>query len=233
MNTVGFLVQGKPVYESGCAVNPGLIVRAPDRPKLYTHRFPGAHSKTQILGTGVITLHIETKKPIVSPGDEITIYIFIDNSRTGHKMPSGSADLRQLWLELEAYNGDKIIPIPALPMGADTYDVTGKGPFDQEILGDDIPKGNRIYRTIFVDKTGIQTLSSYNAVRITFDNRLNASELRRETYHFKVPNDVKGKLTVKASLNYLPYPSFFSRRFGLPNPGSFEISSTKKEISLK
>lgn len=234
MNTVGFLLLGKPVYEPGCAVNPSsTIVRAPVRPKLYTHSFPGAHSKIQILGTGVITLHMETEKPLVSPGDEITIYIFVDNSRTGHKMPSGSADLRQLWLELEASNGDKIIPIPALPAGADTYDVAGKGPFDQEILGEDIPKGTRIYRAIFVDKTGIQTLSSYNAVRIAFDNRLNASELRRETYHFIVPKDARGKLTVKASLNYLPYPSSFSRRFGLPKPESFEISSARKEIQLK
>ena len=233
MNTVGFLLQGKPVYESGCAVNPySVFGRAPDRPKLYTHSFPGAHSKMQILGTGDITLNMETKKPIASPGDEITIYIFIDNSRTGHKMPSGSADLRQLWLELEARNGDMIISIPA-PLGVGTYDVIGKGPFDQEILGEDIPKGTRIYRAIFVDKAGIQTLSSYNAVRITFDNRLNASELRRETYHFKVPDDVKGKLTVKASLNYLPYPSSFSNRFGLPKPESFEISSIRKEIPLK
>ena len=66
------------------------------------------------------------------------IYIFVDNSMTGHKMPSGSADLRQLWLELEAHNGDEIIPIPALSEGADTYDVTGKGPFDQEILGEEL-----------------------------------------------------------------------------------------------
>jgi hypothetical protein len=234
MNTVGFLLQGKPVYEWGCAVSPSsLIVRAPERSKLYTHLFPGAHSKTQILGTGVITLNMETKKPLASPGDEIIIYIFIDNSRTGHKMPSGSADLRQLWLELEACNGDMIMSIPALSLGVDTYDVTGKGPFDQEILGEDIPKGTRIYRAIFVDKAGIQTLSSYNAVRIAFDNRLNASELRLETYYFKVPKDFKGKLTLRASLNYLPYPSSFSRRFDLPKPESFKISSITKEIPLK
>ena len=233
MNTVGFLLQGKPVYDSGCAVNPSNIVRAPDRPKLYTHSFPGAHSRTQIFGAGVITLNMETEKTIASPGDEMTIYVFIDNSRTGHKMPSGSADLRQLWLKVEVYNGDKIMPVPALMEGPDTYDVAGKGPFDQEILGEDIPKGARIYRAIFIDKKGMQTLSSYDAVNIAFDNRLNASELRRETYHFTVPKDVKGKLTVKASLNYLPYPSSFSQRFGLPGPEAFEISSTRKEIHIK
>lgn len=234
MNTNGFLTEGKSVYEQGCAVSPySWIVRAPDRPRLYTHRFPGAHSKTQISGTGGITLHIETEKPVVSPGDEVKIYIFIDNSKTGHKMPSGSADLRQLWLQLEAYDGYKTIPIPAPSMGADTYDVTGKGPFDQKVLGEDIPKGTRIYRAILVDKADIQTLSSYNAVRIIFDNRLNASELRKETYYFKVPKNVKNKIILRASLNYLPYPSSFSRRFGLPIPEVFKITFTSKELPLK
>jgi hypothetical protein len=176
---------------------------------------------------------METDKPMVLPGDEITIYVFIDNSKTGHKMPSGSADLRQLWLELWAYNGDKIIFIPAHSNEAEAYDVTGKGLFDQGILGEDIPQGARIYRAIFLDNAGNQTLSSYDAVKIAFDNRLNAAELRRETYHFKVPLNAKSKITLKASLNYLPYPSSFSHRFGLPNPDFFEITSTKRDIPLK
>jgi hypothetical protein len=234
MNAVGFLTEGKPVYEQGCAVNPSSsFVRAPERPRLYTHRFPGAHSKTQISGTGDIAVHIETGKTVVSPGEEITIYVFIDNSKTGHKMPSGSADLRLLWMQLNAVDGDKIIPIAAASAGAGPYDVAGKGPDDQQILGDDIPGGARIYRAIFVDKTNRQTLSSYNAVQIIFDNRLNASELRKETYFFKVPDNARGKITLRASLNYLPYPSSFSRRFGLSKPESWEITSSSKELLLK
>jgi hypothetical protein len=234
MNAVGFLAGGKPVYEQGCAVNPYKVFRrATERPRLYTHRFPGAHSKTQISGTGDITVRIETEKPVVSPGEEITIHVFVDNSKTGHKMPSGSADLRLLWLQFDAFNGDERIPIPALSTGTGTYDVAGKGPDDVSILGDDIPRGARIYRAIFVDKTGRQTLSSYNAVRIIFDNRLNAAELRRETYSFKVPDNVKGRIALRASLNYLPYPSSFSRRFGLPKPESWEITSESRELPLK
>jgi hypothetical protein len=37
------------------------------------------------------------------------------------------------------------------------------------------------YSTEYVDKTGKQTLSSYDAVNITFDNRLKAAEIRKET----------------------------------------------------
>ncbi len=178
-------------------------------------------------------MHIRTAKSAVSPGDEVTIYIYIDNSKSGHKMPSGSADLRQLWLELAAYKDDEIIPIPALPATDETYSVAGKGPFDEEILGQDIPKGSRVYRAIYVDKADRQTLSSYDAVKIVFDNRLNAGELRKEAYYFKVPQDVRGKITLKASLNYLPYPSSFSGRFGLPGPEPFKVTSSARELEIK
>ncbi len=233
LNVNGFLTAGNPIYEHGCALSRSSFVRAPDRPKLYTHRFPGSHSKTQIVGDGGIALHIETEKPFVSQGDEMKIYIFVDNSMTGHKMPSGSSDLRLLWLELDAYHGDEIIPIPALSMGGDKYDVTGKGPFDQEILDEDIPKGTRIYRAILVDREDRQTLSSYNAVKIIYDNRLNAGELRKETYYFKVPTSIKGKITLRASLKYLPYPGSFSGRFGLPKHDFYEVTSTIKELPLR
>jgi hypothetical protein len=84
-----------------------------------------------------------------------------------------------------------------------------------------------------VDEKRKQTLSSHNAVSIIFDNRLNASEIRKETYEFKIPQNVKGRITLRASLNYLPYPSSFSNRFGLPKPELFEVATIRKEIDLQ
>ena len=234
MNAKGFLLDWRSVYEDGPAVNPAdSFVRAPNRPKLYTHRFPGAHSETQIVETGDIALYIETEEPSISPGDPLKITVYIDNSGTGHKMPSGSAELRQLWLELVAYNGYKRIPIPAMSLRADAYDVSGNGPLDQKILGEDIPAGSRIYRAILVDNTGKRTLSSYDAVSVLFDNRLNAAELRKETYYFNVPDDIRGDITLKANLNYLPYPGSFARKFGLPKPATWNITSASKTLPHK
>ena len=148
-------------------------------------------------------------------------------------MPSGSADLRLMFLELKTYIQDRAIDIPAgSNIGTDGYDVTGKGAFDSEILADDIPKGRRIYRTIFVDNAGKQTLSSYNAEKIVFDNRLNASEVRKETYQFRIPEKVKGELPFVAKLYYLPYPASFSKRLGLPAPEAVEIASAKQYITV-
>lgn len=236
MNVQGFLTAGKPVYESGRAAYTSLAY-LPYRSKLYTHRFPGAHSRTQVVGA--LTLSIEVKEQTALAGEEMTIHVLVDNSKTGHKMPSGSIELRLIWLELKAYIISDItmrtIPITASSdfEGQTAYNVTGNEAFDQEVLKDDIPKGNRIYRAIFVDKTGKQTLSSYNAIKIIFDNRLNAAEIRKEPYLFKIPEDAEDKLFLFATLYYLPYPPSFAKRLGLPEPEVVEIASTKKYIILK
>ena len=95
MNLKGFLQEGKPVYESGRAASPESTfgIGGPYRSALYTHRFPGAHSMTQIAGAQTVSLAIETEKPVVSSGDEMIIRVLVDNSKTGHKMPSGSKEL--------------------------------------------------------------------------------------------------------------------------------------------
>ncbi|HSB70654.1 MAG TPA: multiheme c-type cytochrome [Candidatus Methylomirabilis sp.] len=231
MTVYGFLTGGKATYGSGQAAHM-ILGTAPDRSRLYTHRFPGAHSKTQV--KGAITLDIDTGRTSASPGDEIAVRVLIDNERTGHKMPSGSADLRQLWLDLQADIGGKRISIPAGPARrTDAHDVVGGGSFDQLLLGQDIPKGSRIYRAIFVDETGKPTLSSYDAVEVVFDNRLDAGEIREERYHLTVPADARGTLRLQASLNYLPYPSSFSRRLGLGMAESVEVASTQKSLSIR
>lgn len=231
MNAKGFLTGGKPYYASGKAAKMTLG-RAPYRRKLYTHRFPGAHSKTQV--KGAITLKIEVEKTAVSAGEDVTITIYVDNSRTGHKMPSGSADLRQLWLDLKVKSGMKELSVPAVSdIKPVKYDIAGEGPFDREVLGDDIRQGCRIYRTILMDETGKQTLSSYNAVKIIFDNRLNSSETRKETYRFKTPEDAEGHVIIVAKLNYLSFPSSFAKSLGVPARSPVEISTAIKKIKIR
>ncbi len=230
MNVEGFLMAGKPAYEAGKAAYM-TVGKAPYREKLYTHHFPGAHSRTQV--ASALTINIETEKSVFAPGDEIIIRILVDNSKTGHKMPSGSADLRLLWIDINAYAGDRIIPVTAEPALESQYDVTGRGVFDQEILGDDIQRGKRIYRAIFVDNAGKQTLSSYNATKIIFDNRLNAAEIRKETFRFKIPEGFEGTLSLTAAMKYLPYPGSFAKRLGLPKPEAVEVAVSKKDIRIQ
>lgn len=236
MNVQGFLTAGEPVFQSGQAAQTSLA-DPPYRSEIYTHEFHGAHSRRQVVGA--LTLKIEVEETAVSAGDEIGLSVFVDNSRTGHKMPSGSAELRFLWLELRAYSpGDRAMrTIPILVSadleGEDRYGVFGGSEIDRDVSKDDVTEGSRIYRTILVDETGKQTLSSYNATKIIFDNRLSAAEIRKEAYHFRVPENAKGRLLLFADLYYFPYPGSFAKRLGLPKADGVVIASTKKVISLE
>ncbi len=233
MNVDGFLTAGKPRFASGKAASMTLG-SAPQRDRLYTHRFPGAHSKSQI--EGALTLAIEANLPNGLQNRTLALDVTVDNSRTGHSMPSGSADLRLLWMEVTVRIGDEPIGRPAVivdPESLDessTYSLAGRGRFDSFLLGTEIPKGSRIYRAIFIDSAGQATLDSYNAVAKVFDNRLKAAEKRKESYRFTIPEGAKGEITIKATLKYLPYSSTFTSRFGLPLPEPVVVA--QREIRL-
>jgi len=220
MNVDGFLTAGKPRYSSGKAANMSLG-GSPERERLYTHQFPGAYSKTQVEGAMELTI----KATPMDANRMTAIEITVDNARTGHSMPSGSADLRLLWLEVAAHFGDKkILMLPAGIVGpestheTDAYSVVGLGKFDAQLVGPEIPNGNRVYRAIFTDAKGQATLDSYDAVAKLFDNRLKASEKRKESYSLMIPEGVKGDILIEATLKYQSHSSLFTDRFGLPKP---------------
>ncbi len=64
------------------------------------------------------------------------------------------------------------------------------------------------------------------------ENRLNAAEIRKETYNFKIPKDARDRVSFTATLKYLPYPSFFAERLGLPKPKPVEIAASTTDIIL-
>jgi hypothetical protein len=233
MNVDGFLTAGKPRFASGKAAAMTLG-SAPQRDHLYTHQFPGAHSKTQI--EGAITLAIEAAPPNDSRNHTLAFDVTVDNSRTGHSMPSGSADLRLLWMEVIVRIGDEPTGKPAVvaePEALDessAYSLAGRGRFDSILLGPEIPEGSRIYRAVFTDGAGQATLDSYNAVAKLFDNRLKAAEKRKESYRFMIPEGAKGDITIKATMKYLLYSSTFTARFGLPFPEPVIVA--QREIRL-
>ncbi len=224
MNLQGFLTGNKPVFDSGQAASMTL---GPNykRNKLYTHKFPGAHAKTQT--ADALTLELSVDKSEAAPGEDVALNVDVFNKKVGHSMPSGSADLRMLWLEVVANVDGKIIRIPAAP-GKDLYEVAGQGAFDT-----DVPEGSRMYRSIYVDKGGKQILSSYNAAKIVFDNRLKAEEIRKERYYFRIPKDAKGQVTFTAKINYLRYPGSFASSLRIEQIEAVELAGAKKEVKIK
>lgn len=230
MNVNGFLTGGKPVYESGKAARATLI-NSTVREKLYTHRFPGAHSETQV--SGAITLRIQADESAMNPGHDTIIYVTVDNSRSGHKLPTGSAELRLAYLDVYAQVGDRIIPLPANSLNGQMFDVAGRGTYDEKILGNTFQQGRRIYRAVCVDSEGKQTMYSYDAQNIIFDNRLQADEIRKEFFDFSIPEDAGSGFTLVAKLYYLRYPDSFAAKIGVEKAKLIELASARKDIVLE
>ncbi|MFZ5796872.1 MAG: multiheme c-type cytochrome [Thermodesulfobacteriota bacterium] len=229
MNAKGFLTAGKAVFESGRA-SQNTLAGSPARSKLYTHRFPGAHSETQV--KGAINLYMQVDSAALVPGEEAVISVLVDNSKSGHKLPTGTAELRVVYLDLYLQDGETIIHLPASSPNDELYDVSGKSGVDAEFLGEHFPQGRRLYRAVCVDSGGSQTFFSHDAAKIVFDNRLQADEVRKEFFTFSVPKDIGPEFAVVAKLYYLRYPDPFAEKIGVSRVKSVELAEVRKEIVL-
>jgi hypothetical protein len=78
----------------------------------------------------------------------------------------------------------------------------------------------------------VQTLASYNAARIVFDNRLKAEEMRTERYSFRVPDDAREALVFTARARYLPYPGSFARALSIPPASPHLLAEARRPLII-
>ncbi len=230
MSAEGILKDGRPAYESGKATTM-TVGNSVDRAQLYSHRFPGIRARAQ--SETALALDLKIDQAAAAPGAEVTIRVEVANKNAGHSLPTGSVDLRLLWLELSVVTPGGSVTVPAVPAATDLpYDVAGGATSDADLLGGDIPAGSRIYRSVFVDAAGAPTLASYKAARVVFDNRLKAEELRPERYTFRIPGDASGPLTFIARIRYLAYPGSFARALAVPPPSPLLLAEKRLTLDL-
>lgn len=237
MNKNGFLRKGVAEFEKGSAayLNIGATaVKQKEYDKLYTHAFPGAHSISQLEDALLLEFRVGTRR-----ADEQGNFRFdlrISNERTGHKMPTGSSDLRFMWLEVNAITEDGTqLPVQlhsSNVRGTPHYSVAGAAPDDATILGSDVPAGARLYRSVFVDSAGRQSLFNYDAVKNVFDNRLNAGEIRNEHFSIRIPSGFAGHVILTATLRYRGAPSSFSKRLQANDFTPVIIATHQKKVSI-
>lgn len=191
----------------------------------YTHRFPGTHSQSQV--EGAVQLELEPGRMPKGANRRLAFLVSVDNRKSGHRLPTGSSDLRVLWLEVGVRAGDRLLPVAAAGKDAG---VAGLWKDDAQLLGKDVAPGSRIYRAIFVDANGRQTLHSWEATRIAFDNRLPAGSIVKEAYALDLPADFSGPLEVEARLRYLAYPSSFAALMDLAPSPVVDVAMMKVDL---
>jgi hypothetical protein len=238
MNKDGFLKNGNAEFTQGRAAYMsvgGIPRKQKEHDKLYNHSFPGAHSDNELEGALRIEFRIGNRR--VNQLGLFPISVLLDNERSGHKMPTGSSDLRLMWLIVTATAADgtniPVVTSITKTNGKTDFSIAGASPDDAAILQNDVPAGSRLYRTVQVDSSGRQSLFQYDAVKNIFDSRLEASEVRKEAYYLKPPANYSGNVTLEARLYYRGAPSSFTKRMQVPDFTPVLVASQKKQILIE
>lgn len=142
----------------------------------------------------------------------------VKNVGAGHHLPTGVADFRELWLEVEVKDKDGNIILSSGKLKADG----------------DIEEGSRLFQKVFGDEEGKPVgLLFWKYKKLLSDTRIPAGERRAE--RFELPKDALYPLFVSAKLNFRIYPQWVTDAVRkvfpvLPNPNVIELESIKKEF---
>ncbi|MDQ1264741.1 MAG: hypothetical protein QG559_1742 [Campylobacterota bacterium] len=145
----------------------------------------------------------------------------VKNVGAGHHLPTGVADFRELWLEVEV------------------KDKEGKVILSSGRLKDDgnIEEGSRLFQKVFGDENSKPVgLLFWKYKTLLSDTRIPAGERRVES--FKLPKDTLYPLKISVKLNFRIYPQWVSDKVRkvfpiLPNPSVIELQSVEKEVLPK
>ena len=177
--------------------NPGAAADdAQERPHIFTHYFVGANvSVPDLMGDSAkgrmakerlqnaASLAVDT-----SLADQKKLKITVTNIGAGHSIPTGVADLRQVWLEIIV------------------QDKAGKINFQSGILDErqELPKDTVIFQTIFGDGKGNPVINLAKARQVIKDNRIKAKQSVTQT--IDLPSIPGKNARVKVRLLYRGMP---------------------------
>lgn len=175
---------------------------APKRDNIYTHDIVGGNAfipamfeAGNIAGMAVERLQRAATMTVSAPetalqGEKIDLEVAVTNSGAGHNIPTGVAELRQMWLEVVVTDssGREIY-------SSGTYDAKGN-----------IAGAKKIYNNVLADGSGNVTTNFWIAGSILEDNRIAPGETVTQTYNFTVPENVAYPLEVETKLNYRSAP---------------------------
>ncbi len=217
-------------------------------PDMATHYFPGGHILPKIKGVIEIKIHSDFQE--YEPGDKAIITVHLYNAKAGHKLPTGSVEERQLWLEVHAIDSKGnvyTLPVDRKGFEGEEYTITSNKPayFDiGEIMGlkdfkglkrDDLEEGHRIYRIPYFDPKGRMTICQWNTASLGVDYRIGPRETKVETYTWTIPEEIPaGKVKIEAKIKYRLLVKSVAEFLGVP-PDEYEtkeINSAETEINI-
>jgi hypothetical protein len=181
------------------------------------HFFHGAHSPSKI--GGVIELAMWAESTDIKRGQSMVLSLALFNAKAGHKVPSGSAEERQLWVTVHAIDaaGNRYhLPVDFKGFDGEEQTITSNvlayqdlgEPLDdpgfEGLARDATPyEGDRIFCLPYLDEYGRRTIMQWNTARLGVDYRIGPRETQIETYTWSIPDDVApGEMQFEAVMQY-------------------------------
>lgn len=187
-------------------------------PDVRQHLFHGAHDKGKLFGSVEVRVHPQVEE--AEPGETVKIVAVVVNAKAGHKIPTGSAEERVLWLHLEAKDSKGKawhIPVDKKGFKGEEWTISSEEALAYQDMGDVlnlkdfkglkrdgfVPAGDRIFRLPYLDPKGRMTIMQWNTASFGPDYRLEPLKAVIETFTFKVPSDAEpGIMTFTAEVWY-------------------------------
>jgi len=182
------------------------------------HNFPGGHVPAKV--RGAIEMKVYSDAEELEPGEKAVVSVHLYNAKAGHKIPTGSVEDRQLWVEVHAIDAKGLrylLPVDKKGFKGEEYTITSNAPAYQD-MGDmmmNLPdfkgvsrdaieeEGHRIFRLPYFDPKGRLTIGQWNTASFGVDYRIGPRETKIETYSWNLPQTLpEGLLRIEAKLYY-------------------------------
>ncbi|RMF54855.1 MAG: hypothetical protein D6748_15920 [Calditrichaeota bacterium] len=211
------------------------------------HLFHGAHDKGKL--RGVIEMRIHPNERELEPGETVVFSLQLHNAKAGHKVPSGSAEERVLWVHVEAITPDGTVyhlPVDKKGFEGEEYTIASDVLAYQDMaipLGltdfkgirrEEVPIGDRIFRKPYLDPQGRMTIMQWNTASFGPDYRIGPRETKIETYTWIIPDEIPpGRVKIKASLYYRKLPKPVQEFLNVPEEESKEVLINTAETYIE
>lgn len=190
-------------------------------PDVRQHLFHGAHDPGKVAGVAEVRIHPEVRA--AEPGETVRLVAVVVNAKAGHKIPTGSAEERMLWLHVEARDAKGAryhLPVDRKGFAGEEFTIASSTALAYQDIGEirSLPQfagllrdgsyahlapGDRIFRLPYLDPQGRMTISQWNTASFGPDYRLAPLAAMAETFTWKLPPNLPaGTVQVTASLYY-------------------------------
>lgn len=173
--------------------------------------FPGADLQRQMaeqLLQSAADLSI-THPAAILRGDTLVLAVQVQNTGTGHDLPSGVAAERQMWIAVVARDaGGRVL------YQSGQLDANGDLMDHHSALHPHADRELALFRQIMYDGNGKEVLFFWQAKRVQND-MIPFLESREARYRIAVPADFSGKIFLQVILRFRSLPPYFLRELNL------------------